>query len=60
MKPEYRIVTYTDGIQRVYYCHKYYDAVCLIDLVTKQLPYAELWEGTRLVQTYDSLSQLLA
>lgn len=60
MKPEYRIVTYTDGIQRVYYCHKYFDAVELFHLITRQLPYAELWEGRSLVQTYDSLSQLLA
>lgn len=60
MKPEYRIVTYTDGIQRVYYCHKYNDAVELLHLITRQLPYAELWEGRSLVQTYDSLSQLLA
>lgn len=60
MKPEYRIVTYTNGIQRVYYCHKYNDAVELLHLITRQLPYAELWEGRSLVQTYDSLSQLLA
>ena len=60
MKPEYRIVTYTDGIQRVYYCHKYNDAVELFHLITRQLPYAELWEGRRLVQVYDAQSQLLA
>lgn len=60
MKPEYKIVTYTDGIQRVYYAHKYNDAVELFHIITRTLPYAELWEGTRLVQTYDSLGQLLA
>jgi hypothetical protein len=60
MKPEYKIVTYTDGIQRVCYTHKYYDAICLADLITKQLPYVELWEGTRLVQVYDAQLQLLA
>lgn len=60
MKPEYKLVTYTDGIQRVYYAHKYNDAVELFHLITHQLPYAELWEGTRLVQTYDSQSWLLA
>lgn len=60
MKPEYKIVTYTDGIQRVYYAHKYFDAVELFHLITKMLPYAEVWEGTRLVQTYDAQSQLLA
>jgi hypothetical protein len=60
MKPEYKIVTYTDGIQRVYYAHKYYDGACLADLLTRQLPYVELWEGTRLLLVYDAQSQLLA
>jgi hypothetical protein len=60
MKPEYKIVTYTDGIQRVYYTHKYYDAAELFHLITRELPYAEVWEGNRLIQTYDSQSLLLA
>jgi len=60
MKPEYKIVTYTDGIQRVYYAHKYNDAVELFHIITRTLPYAELWEGTRLTQVYDAQSQLLA
>jgi hypothetical protein len=60
MKPEYKIVTYTDGIQRVCYTYKYNDAVELFHIITKALPYAELWEGTRLVQSYDSQSWLLA
>ena len=60
MKPEYKVVTYIDGIQRVYYVHMYKDAVGLFDIITRTLPYAELWEGNRLLQTYDSQSLLLA
>jgi hypothetical protein len=60
MKPEYKIVTYSSDMQRVYYAHKYNDAVELFHIITRTLPYAELWEGARLVQTYDSLGQLLA
>ena len=60
MNPEYKVVTYTRGTQRVFYAHKYYDAVELFNLVTNELPYAELWEGNRMLQTYDSLGQLLA
>ena len=60
MKPEYKIVTYTEGTQRVYYCYKYSDAACLFDMITKQLPYVELWEGNRMLHVYDSLGQLLA
>lgn len=60
MKPEYKIVTYTDGIQRVYYCHKYNDAVELFHIISKALPYVELWEGMRTVQIYDHMFQQLA
>ncbi len=60
MKPEYKVVTYTNDIQRVYYAHKHFDAVELFHLITRELPYAELWEGNRLLQTYDSQSLLLA
>jgi hypothetical protein len=60
MKPEYKIVTYTDGIQRVCYTHKYNDAVEFFHIVTTLLPYAELWEGAKLVQTYDAQFQLLS
>ena len=60
MNPEYKIVVYTDGIQRVYYAHKYEDAAVLLHIITQAIPYAELWEGTRLVQSYDSQSWLLA
>lgn len=60
MKPEYKIVIRTDGIQRVYYTHKYHDAAELFHLITRELPYAEVWEGNRLIQTYDALGQLLA
>lgn len=60
MKPEYKIVTYTEDTQRVYYAHKYFDAAELFHIITKVLPYAELWEGNKLVQTYDAKFQLLA
>jgi hypothetical protein len=60
MKPEYKVVTYSSDIQRVYYAHKYYDAVELFHIITRTLPYAELWEGNTLLQTYDSLGQLMA
>ena len=60
MQPEYKVVTYTNGIQRVYYCHKYNDAVELFHIITQALPFGELWEGTRLVQVYDSQSWLEA
>lgn len=59
MKPEYKIVTNADGIQRVYYTHEFYSAMCLFNMIIRQLPYAEVWEGNRLIQTYDSLGQLL-
>jgi len=60
MKPEYKIVTYTEDTQRVYYAYKYWDASELFHIITKALPYAELWEGKRLVQTYDAKFQLLS
>ncbi len=60
MNPEYKLVTYTNGTQRVYYAHRYFDAIELFHLITRQQPYAELWEGTRLTQVYDAQSQLLA
>lgn len=60
MKPEYKIVTRTDGVQRVYYSHVYFDAAELFHVISRELPYVELWEGNRLLQTYDSLGQLLA
>jgi hypothetical protein len=60
MKPEYKVVTYTSDMQRVYYAYKYYDAVELLHIITRTLPYAELWEGTRLVQVYDAQLQLLS
>jgi len=60
MKPEYKIVTYTDGIQRVCYTYKYNDAVELFHIITKALPYVELWEGMRTIQIYDAQLQLLS
>lgn len=60
MKPEYKIVTFTNDTQRVFYAYKYFDAVELFHLITRQQPYAELWEGRRLVQVYDSQSWLVA
>lgn len=60
MNPEYKVVTRVRDTQRVFYAHKYYDAVELFHLTTRELPYAELWEGNRLLQTYDALGQLLA
>jgi hypothetical protein len=59
MQPEYKVVIREDGIQRVYFAHKYNDAGVLFHLITRELPYAELWEGNRLLMTYDALGQLM-
>jgi hypothetical protein len=59
MKPEYKIVTYADAIQRVYYTHEFYAAMALFNLFISQMPYAEVWEGNRLLHTYDAQSLLL-
>ena len=59
MKPEYKIITKADGIQRVYYTHEFYAAMALANMFIHEMGYAEAWEGTRLIQKYDSLSQLL-
>jgi hypothetical protein len=59
MKPEYKIVTKADGIQRVYYTHEFYSAMTLFNTLMREMPYVEVWEGTRMIQTYDGLSFLL-
>lgn len=60
MKPEYKIVTYSYYLQRVYYAYKYDDAKVLYDDFVVERSYAELWQGNRLLFQYDAQSQLLA
>jgi hypothetical protein len=60
MKPEYKIVTYSYYLQRVYYAYKYDDAKILYDDFVVERSYAELWQGNRLLFQYDAESQLLA
>jgi hypothetical protein len=60
MKPEYKIVTYSYGLQRVYYAYKYDDAKVLYDDFVVERSYAELWQGNRLLFQCDELSALLA
>ncbi len=59
MKPEYKIITKADGIQRVYYTHEFYAAMALTNMFMREMGYVETWEGQRLLQSYDGVSQLL-
>jgi hypothetical protein len=61
---DYKVKAKHDGFVREYHCHSYYDATMLFHILTRELPYVELWEmwdkKPRMVQKYDNLTGMLA
>ena len=54
----YTIVLRHDGVERIYQCGNYYDAVVLFDALTRRFPVVEIWQDGKLAQRYNGTANL--